>query len=107
MTPSFSSLKALILTYCLLTLTGCAAITITESGGSDFQYRPHFEESKPFFLWGIVGEHHINTQEICGARPVVQMQSKFSSWDVLYSVITLGIYLPRTAKVWCEREAEV
>jgi len=101
--------KALNLTLIILTLTlsGCAAVTITESGQPDFKYRPHYEESKHFFLWGLFGEHHINVTEICTDLPVKQMQTKYSALDVLYSTLTLGLYLPRTAKVWCQRETEV
>jgi len=90
-----------------LILSGCAAVTITESGDSDFTYHPDYEQSKPFFLWGLVGEHQIDVTEICDEKKVIQMQSKFSAMNVLYSGLTLGIYLPRTAKVWCEREEEI
>ena len=90
----------------LVTLTGCAAITITESGQSDFRYRPNYEQSQHFFLWGIIGEHTVNTRAVCKDVPVSQMQTKFSVQDVLYATLTLGLYLPRTAKVWCLREEE-
>ena len=98
-----NSLRHIVLIILALHLCACAAITVTERGDPDFLYRPHYEKSHAFFLWGVVGEHRINTQRICGARPVVQMQSKFEPTDMLYTVLTLGIYMPRTAKVWCER----
>lgn len=88
----------------LLTLTSCASVTITQRGESDFQNRPQYEESKNFFFWGLIGEHHINVKEICMDKPVKQMQSKFSSWDVLWGSLSLGLYLPRTAIVWCQVE---
>jgi hypothetical protein len=90
----------------IITLSGCAAVTITERGESNFTYHPDYEESQHFFLWGLVGEHHINVAEICTTTPTIQMQTKFSAWDIFYTAISLGIYLPRTAKVWCEREGE-
>lgn len=96
----------LFLPYLLLVLSGCAGVTITHSGDSDFQTRPHYEESKHFFLWGVIGEHHVNVKEVCIDKPVKQMQSKFSAQDVLWSTLTLGLYLPRTAKVWCQVEAK-
>lgn len=97
----------LLLVTALLLFSGCAAVTITESGNADMRYRPHYEDTKHFFLWGLFGEHTVNTQQICGARPVVQMQSKFLAKDVLYAGLTLGLYLPRTAKVWCQRKEEL
>ncbi len=90
-----------------LILSGCAAVTITDSGASDFLYRPHYEQSKHFFLWGLIGEHTVNTQDICGERPVKQMQTRFEPYDVLWAGLTLGLYLPRTAKVWCTLESEL
>lgn len=98
-------LKASIICL-LISLTGCAAVTITQSGKSDFQYRPDYEESKYFFFWGLIGEHHINVKEICQDKPVRQMQTKYSSMDVLWGGLTLGLYLPRTAKVWCQQESK-
>ncbi|MDX1453098.1 MAG: Bor family protein [Oleiphilaceae bacterium] len=84
--------------------SGCAAVTITESGQPDFRYRPHYEQTKHFFLWGLIGEHTVNTRKVCGKTPVAQMQTKFKGYDVLFATLTGGLYLPRTAMVWCKRE---
>ena len=90
-----------------LFLGGCAGVTITENGPANFHYRPHYEESKHFFLWGLIGDHRVDVKSICTIeQPVIQMQSKFTALDLLYGGVTLGLYLPRTAKVWCKREAE-
>lgn len=97
------SLCVLFTTISLLIFSGCAAVTITAQGDSDFTYRPHYQESKDFFLWGLVGEHTVNTRAACKDKTVVQMQTKFMPMDVLFGVASLGIYLPRTAMVWCER----
>jgi hypothetical protein len=95
-------LKLLALSL-LISLSGCATITVTEKGDPNFLYRPHYNQTKNFFLWGTLGEHRIDTQKICGSRPVVQMQTRYEPLDVLYAALTLGIYMPRTAKVWCQR----
>ena len=99
-----SKISTLFVLFLTLSLGGCAAVTITESGYSDFKYRPHYEESKHFFFWGLIGEHHIDVSKICRQYPVKQMQTKFSATDVLFATLTAGLYLPRTAKVWCELE---
>ena len=90
-----------------LLLSGCAAVTISQDGTSDFKYQPDFEEAQHFFLWGLIGDKHINVKEICGSKPAVQMQSKFTAMNVLYTGLTLGLYLPRTARVWCKRDNEI
>lgn len=87
----------------LSSLAGCAAITITESGPGDFTYYPHYETTKHFFLWGFIGEHSVNTRAACREKRVIQMQTKFTPKDVALAAVTLGLYLPRTARVWCER----
>lgn len=90
-----------------LSLAGCAGVTITETGPANFHYRPHYEESKHFFMWGLIGNQHVDVTKVCTTeQPVIQMQSKYTALDLLYGSITLGLYLPRTAKVWCKRKAE-
>ena len=101
-----SKISSITLLFLIISLSGCAAVTITESGESNFKYYPDYSESKHFFLWGLIGEHHIDVTQICTKTPTTQMQTKFSGLDIFYSAITLGLYLPRTAIVWCEREGE-
>lgn len=89
----------------ILQLLGCASVSVTESQLTVTRSSiPTFEESKNFYLWGLIGEHHINVKEICQNKRAIRMQSRFSGSDVLYGVLTVGIYMPRTARVWCERE---
>ena len=98
--------KLVSLALVALLFSGCAAITITDQGQPDHTYRPHYEESKHFFLWGLIGDHSVDVTKICRRTPVVQMQSKFRARDVAFAALTLGLYLPRTARVWCEIKTE-
>ena len=100
------TLRQLVIALMLIQLSACATVTITDRGDPSFKYRPHYKESRHFFLWGLIGEHTINTQQICREKPVVQMQTRFEPMDVLFATLTLGLYLPRTAMVWCEREEQ-
>ena len=59
---------------------------------------------RPFYFWGFVGEHEVDVNEACDGANVTQMQTVMSSSDYLIGMITLFIYAPRTAKVWCEEE---
>jgi len=104
----FAFIKSLRLAAILSTLVfgGGAAVTVTQNGASDFTYYPHYEERKHFFLWGFVGEHTVNTRAVWKTRRVKQMQNKFTLTDVALAAITAGLYLPRTAMVWCERETQ-
>lgn len=88
-----------------LQLGACASVSVTESQLTVTRSSiPTYEESLNFYLWGLIGEHHIDVKEICRDKRAIRMQSRFTGSDVLYGVLTAGIYLPRTARVWCEKE---
>ena len=65
---------------------------------------PTYEESLAFGFWGLVGSHEVNVDEICRGRPVTKVQAETTFGDMMRSCFTLGIYYPRTARVWCGRE---
>lgn len=87
-----------------LSLTACASVTMRPYGGEKVTTKPSFQVTKTYYWWGLKGEHTIETEKVCDKRRVLQMQSitTLSNWAL--QVITLGIYAPRTAKVWCEEE---
>ena len=87
-----------------LMLAGCAAVTVRPDGGGRVAGAPDFQESRSYFLWGLIGEHTIDVAEICGKSGVEQFQSIFTFGDGLLGVVTLGLYTPKTAKVWCNLE---
>ena len=85
-----------------VTLVGCSTVTITQQGRRKLTSTPTYEKKQSFFLWGLAGERWIDTREVCGGNEPKQMQTQFTFVDGLLNFITLGIYAPRTAKVWCE-----
>ena len=86
----------------LLGLSACATVTVRPGGGEKLSGQAQYENSESFFLWGLVGEHTVNVTQVCSNRKVTQMQAQFTAIDVILGTITLGIYAPRSAKVWCE-----
>lgn len=85
-------------------LAGCATVTITPHGESKLASSPTYESKKAFFLFGLIGERHVDVQDICQSRSVRQMQTVDTFSDRLLTFVTLGIYTPRTARVWCDGE---
>jgi hypothetical protein len=94
----------LIMGIALLGLSACSTVTIAPQGEAKLASKPSYEESKPFYFWGLSGEHHINVLEVCNNKEPLQMQSQQTFSDGLFGLITLGIYAPHTAKVWCPKE---
>jgi hypothetical protein len=97
-------MRAIILLFSIsaLLMSGCSTVTIRPQGGEKLRTAPTYSDSKAFFLFGKIGTHHIDVKEICGERKVAQMQTQGTFLDGFLGFITLGIYAPRTAKVWCE-----
>ena len=83
-------------------VTGCATVTINRQGDRKISSSPTYQASKAFFLWGLVpDDRSIDVAQICGGAEAKQMQTQFTFLDGLPNFITLGIYAPRTVKVWC------
>jgi hypothetical protein len=87
-------------------LGACAKVTIKPEGGEKIATPPTFEQSKTYLWWGLSGEHTINVMEVCQGKGVEQFQSQFTFMDGLKGAITLGIWSPKTARVWCTETAK-
>lgn len=88
-----------------LTLSACANVTITKGGGDPVSASPNYEDSKSYFIGGLVGEHTVDVKKACDGGEAKQMQSRTTFLNGVVSILTLGIYTPRTARVWCEEKA--
>ncbi len=94
-------IKRGILCASLFFFAGCYSVTTRPDGGFKTATPPTFEQRQDFYLWGLVGEAHINTAQICKGQPA-QLQSQRTFVDGLLGLITLGIYAPESARVWCK-----
>jgi len=86
----------------IIAASGCYSVTIRPDGGFKMATQPSFEQRQDFYLWGLVGESHLDMSKICPKAGPAQMQSQATVVDSLLGLITLGIYSPETAKVWCK-----
>jgi hypothetical protein len=87
-------------------LAGCATVTIRPEGGTKVTGKPDYQKSENYFFWGLGGEHTIDVAEICEGKGVEQMQSQQTFMNGFLTAITLGIYAPKSAKVWCKEGAD-
>lgn len=95
-------LSAALLTAVML--AGCATVTVRPAGGPKIADKPDVELTKNYFFWGLSGEHTIDVQPLCGSKGVEQMQSVYTFGDGFLGAITLGIYAPKSARIWCNME---
>ncbi len=94
-------MKPLILALSLF-IAGCSTITIQAASKEKLETPPSYEERFSFFIWGIIGTGRVNVSKICGDRDVLQMQSIVTPQDLVFMAITGGIYVTKTARVWCD-----
>lgn len=102
MKTRLSSLSKVCVVALMVVASGCYSVTSRPQGGFKVAGKPTFEERQDFYLWGLVGESHIDTTKICAKSQPVQMQSQVTAVDALLGLVTLGIYSPESAKVWCK-----
>ena len=87
----------------LLTLVQCSSVTIpTGEKHYELTSQPTYQESKSFYLAGIIGSASVDVNEICKGKKVLQMQSLAAFTDGLAGLLTLAIYSPKSVRVWCE-----
>lgn len=102
MRNSFIEVRKVCFVALVLLATGCYSVTSRPDGAFKLAATPTFEQRQDFYLWGLVGESHIDTKQVCATSQTVQMQSQQTFVDGFLGLITLGIYSPQTAKVWCK-----
>lgn len=98
------TVSAMLIAVLLCVTSGCSSVTLRPKGGDKDLGEPTYLDSKAFYLWGLVGEHKVDVNEVCEGADVLQMQSVTTLSDYLIGFVTLFIYAPRTAKVWCDEE---
>lgn len=97
----FMTILTLVVT--LISTTACSPVTIRNDGQAKNYQAASYQKSVTYWCWGFSGEHNINVREACKGLPIDQVQATSTFTDALAYIFTLGIYMPRTAKVWCKR----
>jgi len=98
-------LKIIIIALTLI-LGGCSTVTIQPKPTEKLTTKPTYQSSRPFFLFGLIGESTVDVKEVCGDSRVLQMQSQRTPLDAVLLVATGAIFTPHTIKIWCEDKHE-
>ncbi len=82
-------------------LVGCANQSFNVAGAGNAA--PRVEDSQTFWVSGIGQQKSVDAAKVCGgADKVAAVNVEQSGQDVLLGIVTLGIYTPRTARVFCK-----
>lgn len=84
--------------------SACGTVTIRPQGSSTLSSTPTDSTWNHTFFWGLIGAGHVNAKAICRDRPIAQMQAESSVANTIVTLLTLGIYYPKNAYVWCGRK---
>jgi LysM repeat protein len=93
--------KIILLNLICLTIIGCASVSISKTEHIKNKRTPDYQVTKNYFLFGIIGEHTIDVNAICKENNVEKIKSQHTFQNVVFCIISLGIYFPKTAKIWC------
>jgi hypothetical protein len=94
--------SALTAAIALSLLAGCANQRFNVAGTLPANPAAKSEESQTFFLSGIGQQSTVDAAKLCGgASKVTGVAVEQAPIDVLLGAVTLGIYTPRTARVYC------
>jgi len=87
---------------CLIAcVSACSTVTIKPHNGPKLTSPATHEQRMHFFVAGLIGDRRINLETVCRSREPVQMQTQSRLSDMTFGLLTLGLYTPHTAKVWC------
>lgn len=92
--------KKIALATAALALSGCAQQTFNINNGAE--RRPTKEVSQAFFFNGIGQTKTLNAATICrGSENIARIETQGTAANFIVTVLTLGIYSPRDARIFC------
>jgi hypothetical protein len=86
-----------------LTLGGCAGVTVDLKKPSPAaDAAPSMVDYRDYYFGGFFQSRQIDLNRACLDQTPVRLRSYASAQDVLFTLFTFGIYMPRTVEIWCE-----
>ncbi|WP_432700720.1 Bor family protein [Kluyvera cryocrescens] len=94
--------KLMVAVLTAMALSGCAQQTFKINDG--IAEKPTQVTKQSFFVQGIGQSKTIDAARVCGgADKVVRTEVQESGMDVFLRIVTIGIYTPREARVYCAK----
>jgi hypothetical protein len=96
-------LRTLFVLIFAFTQISCSTVLLVRNPNSRVFTDATYTSTRSFFFWGLVGgTQHVYVDQICLGKEVDQVTTEYRDTDVLWGILTVGIYSPRTVKVWCQ-----
>jgi Bor protein len=91
-------LRRLMTIGALVMLAGCHNVTYVAKTRTPSE--AVHEEKMNFFVVGLVGTHDVQAGDRCPTG-VARVKTTQTFVDVMLTIVTVGIYAPRTAQITC------
>jgi hypothetical protein len=94
--------KNILLVVIIFLFAGCAAQNVEISSFNNYNDYPRYKQSQHFFFFGVGQYSSVNALQICGGRSVSMVRTEYEPTDLLFAILTAGIYTPRTVSIYCK-----
>lgn len=96
-----NGMQSILVMLLMISLGGCATVTVGQLD-ADVQRPPDVEQRLSFHLWGTVPQTYtLLLSDLCPGE-LQKAQTLYTFDDIFISLFRIGIYQPRTLRVWCE-----
>ena len=94
--------KFLMVSAVALALAGCSTQQFTIKGTA-VPTVPSYEGTSTFIFWGLGQTKTLDPKEVCGAKGVKAIETRYTFLDGLANTITGGIYAPHGYAIYCNK----
>ena len=92
----------LVLSF-LLVLSGCK---VQVRYPSEFPSKTVITNEAIFLFWGLIGEKNYEVNDLCPQGRVYEVKIYSTILQTTYTILSLGIYSPRTVTIVCSIRGE-
>ena len=78
----------------------CSHVNIEMASG--IKNTTAFTHYSHYLLFGLIGLDTLDVDKLCQDQNLVQVENYFTAEDVLFMLTTVGLYTPKSTKIWCE-----
>ncbi|MDE0119932.1 MAG: hypothetical protein OXM55_08010 [Bdellovibrionales bacterium] len=93
-------MKIIILLTIICINLSCASISMELEPNS--KKSTSFNHYSHYVFFGLIGNDSLNIKQACMEGTPVHIQNYFTFEDFLFAISTIGLYSPKSTKIWCQ-----